>query len=129
MKRLGAHKWAALCVSALLWPAASGAEYLPNSGLDARFHDMIDEAPVFRLRYVLPQLQNDAIEYDELAADMEHLCQSHAMSQLRELQHSPERIIIALMGKHVDFGVMTPDVRQFFESFSIKNGLCIWEPF
>jgi hypothetical protein len=38
-------------------------------------------------------------------------------------------VVISLMQSPVDFGVMTPDVVQFFESFTIENDLCIWEAF
>jgi hypothetical protein len=33
------------------------------------------------------------------------------------------------MSEPTDFGVMDPSVMQFFESYTIENGLCIWEAF
>jgi len=90
---------------------------------------MIDEAPTFRMRYLVPSLADTAVEYDAVASEMETLCQSHALDYLARAGHKPDRVVIAWMSAPVDFGVMTPEIRQFFESFRVEGARCIWEAF
>jgi hypothetical protein len=99
------------------------------SGLAARYLDRIDESPVWRYRYVAPALAGESVDFDTVSGDMEVLCATHALPQLRHEAHSPSRIIVTLMSEKADFGVMSPDVRQFFESYSVEDDLCIWEVF
>jgi hypothetical protein len=119
------------CVIFLAALACTGApvasETLPASGLEVDFFDMIDEAPTFRARYVAPDLTDPSVEYFALADDMALLCQQEALPRLAARE--PERIVVSLMSAPVEFGVMTPEIRQFFESFRVEGGLCIWEAF
>lgn len=114
-------------------PSGAGAETGPvsglASGLTVTHHDMIDESPTYRMRYVAPGLADSAVEYQDVAADMEVLCATHALPYLRQAGHAPDRIVIAWMSAPVAFGVMTPEIRQFFESFAVQGDLCIWEAF
>lgn len=103
------------------------AETLPASGLEVEYFDMIDEAPTFRARYLAPDLTDPSIEYFALADDMALLCQQEALP--RVAGQAPERIVVSLMSAPVEFGVMAPEIRQFFESFRVEGGLCIWEAF
>ena len=41
----------------------------------------------------------------------------------------PQQIIITFMSAEVPFGDAAPDVVQFFESFRVENGACVWEVF
>lgn len=64
-----------------------------------------------------------------LLADMEHLCQTHALPQLKGSQPMPQQIIISVSEVETVFGESNPDIVQVFEGFRPDNGLCIWEPF
>ncbi|WGW05824.1 DUF6497 family protein [Tropicibacter oceani] len=103
------------------------------SGLSVAYHDVIldaqDAGATYRFRFVAPQIAEGGADYQAVAADMDFLCNEFAMTRLDETGPQAARIVITLMAQPVEFGVMTPGVTQFFESFSIKNDLCIWEPF
>ena len=118
---------ALLAGCALAGPAP--AEPLPTSGLAADFHDLIDEAPIYRIRYLVPALASKDVEYMAVADDMALLCQLDALPRLANLGADPQRVVVSLMAAPVEFGVMTPEIRQFFESYTVENGLCIWEAF
>ena len=105
------------------------AEVLPLSGLEFAFHDEIDEAPTFRMRYVVPALSAAEIDFDAMADDMAQLCATDALPRLAEQGANPYRVVVTLMAEPVEFGVMTPEIRQFFESYTVEDGLCIWEAF
>ena len=116
-----------------LWPQAlpaqEDAEVMLPSGLAVTYLDRIDESPVWRYRYVAPALNEDTVDFEAVAEDMAVLCATHALPQLQHDGQSAERIIVSLMSEKLDFGVMSPEVRQFFESYSIEDNLCIWEVF
>ncbi|ETA52900.2 hypothetical protein P279_06165 [Rhodobacteraceae bacterium PD-2] len=99
------------------------------SGLVVNYLDRIDESPTWRYRYIAPALDEDAVDFAAVAEDMEVLCATHALPQLQHDGRSPERIIVSLMSEKLDFGVMSPEVRQFFESYRVEDNLCIWEVF
>lgn len=99
------------------------------SGLAVAYLDRIDESPVWRYRYVAPALSGESVDFASVSEDMALLCSTHALPQLQHEAAQPERIIVTLMSEEADFGVMSPGVRQFFESYSIEGDLCIWEVF
>lgn len=110
-------------------PAIAGEPETLPSGLEASFHDRIDESPTWRYRYVVPGLAGGEVEFASVAGDMERLCTDHALPQLLDENRQPERIVVTLMSEPVDFGAISPETRQFFESYRIEDGLCIWEVF
>ncbi|MFW2544592.1 DUF6497 family protein [Primorskyibacter sp. 2E107] len=103
------------------------------SGLDVRFHDLIWDEPgsglTYRFRFLAPQIAEGETEYETVAADMEALCTEYALPRLAGTGPQPGRIVITLMSEPVEFGVMTPDAVQFFESYSVDGAVCIWEAF
>jgi hypothetical protein len=100
-----------------------------QSGLHVAYFDTIDEAPTYRLRYTAPALADATLDYATVADDMTMLCQDDALPRLAEAGANPSQVVITLMAAPVEFGVITPEIRQFFESYSIQDGLCIWEAF
>lgn len=112
---------------ALATPVVNGAD------LPVLHHDVIAEPPVYRYRFVLPDLGAPGRGYADLSAVMTELCADFALPHIRaeipESEADPERVIVTLMSAPVEFGVMRPDVTQFFESFRVENDLCIWEAF
>lgn len=103
------------------------------SGLAVSFHDMLWDEPgsglVYRFRFLAPGIAAQETDYEAVAADMDKLCTDFAIPRLAQTGPQPSRIVITLMSEPVEFGVMTPGVTQFFESYSIDGPLCIWEAF
>ncbi len=100
-----------------------------GSGVVYQFHDIIDEAPTYRLRFVVAGLGGEGLTYGDLADDFGLICAGFALPRLSESEADPERVVIALMSKPIDFGAIDPDTTQFFESFTVENDSCIWEAF
>lgn len=100
-----------------------------QTGVQVTLFDVVDESPLYRVRYVAPGIGPDGVSFDAVSEDMERLCTTHALPYLRARGVAPATIVIALMQEPVEFGVMSPNVIQFFESYRIENDLCIWEIF
>ncbi|WP_246107438.1 DUF6497 family protein [Puniceibacterium confluentis] len=122
----------AVAVFGLPVGTAGGQTVTLPSGRSAQFQELIEEVSgeisVARFRFVAPWVA-DGPDYGSVAADMEELCQTYAVSALEGAAADPARIIISLAQSATEFGVANPDITQFFESFSLRNGLCIWEAF
>lgn len=84
-----------------------------------------------RFRFVAPQIAREGgrVDFETASADMADLCQSFALPKLGELGGAPRQIIISLAAAEVPFGEAAPEVTQYFESFRVENGTCIWEMF
>lgn len=113
---------------------AQGAAVAVPSGMAVSFHEMLwddpGQGPVYRLRFVAPQIAADpAPGYDSLGADMDALCEAIAIPATADLSPRPARIVISLMAAPTLFGQASPDTRQVFEAYSLRDGLCIWEAF
>lgn len=116
-------------IALLIAPMAQADPVETGSGVAYIYHDIIDEAPTWRLRFVVDGLGDEGLTYSDLTEDFGLLCQNYALPKLSESGADPERVVISLMSEPTDFGVMDPSVMQFFESYTIENGLCIWEAF
>ncbi|MBS0125193.1 acetolactate synthase [Aestuariicoccus sp. KMU-90] len=121
-----------------LWTSVSAADTgfgvpVPlDSGLDVTFHDVIRDVAgdglTYRFRFVVPGI-GDVLDYADVVEDIDWLCNEFALPRVPQPGPQPNRIVISMMSEPTEFGVANPDVTQFFESFSIQNGLCIWEAF
>ena len=60
---------------------------------------------------------------------MQALCDSFALPRTDGMVPAPQQIVISFAGAAVPFGEAAPDVVQFFESYRIENGACVWEVF
>jgi hypothetical protein len=58
---------------------------------------------------------------------MQAVCDTFALPRTDGMVPAPQQIIITFMTAAVPFGEPAPDVVQFFESFRIENGACVWE--
>ncbi|WP_141135782.1 DUF6497 family protein [Antarctobacter heliothermus] len=110
-------------------PLTAAQQILPTSGLEIELHDIIAQPPVWRVRYIAPNLSQDGVLYADVAGDMELLCTQDALVRIAGEGGAPSQIVITLMSAPVVFGEMTPGVTQFFESYSVESDLCIWEAF
>ncbi|WP_417720971.1 DUF6497 family protein [Salipiger sp.] len=104
------------------------------SGMRVAFHDVIRDAPgeglIYRFRFVAPEIGGDAPRpYEEVAPDMDFLCDGYAVPRLAQTGPVPGRIVISLMADVVEFGEPNPEIPQYFESYSLRDGACIWEAF
>lgn len=128
-----------------LWPSeAEGNAVLPGSeeliavpsGQDVSLQDVIWNAPgpeglTLRFRFLAPGIARDGgtVGFDQAVADMQALCETYALPRLAELGPVPSQVIISLSDRPVAFGEARPDATQFFEAFSVQDGICIWEAY
>jgi hypothetical protein len=128
-----------ICLTSLV--AGAGTQALASdppamrlpSGQVAAFHDVIDDAAgdprTARVRFVAPWIAASAIGADARLADMVFLCMDYVAERLAEETPGARRIVVTLMEQPTEFGVANPEVVQFFESFRLSGGRCIWEAF
>ncbi|MFO1203490.1 MAG: DUF6497 family protein [Tabrizicola sp.] len=121
-----------LALAACQEDKAAGPEVKVPSGRALSLIDVITNAPgpsgaAARFRFLAPGLvEADA---DTALADMQVVCDSFALPRTEGTVPTPQQIIITFMSAEVPFGEAAPDVVQFFESFRIENGACVWEVF
>lgn len=131
---------AALCIAAPL--AAEEGTFVPDklseeelavpSGAEVSFQDMVwDERGfaglTYRFRFVSPSILSRTFE--EVAVDMEHLCNAYAVPRLSLVGPRARQVIISIASEASEFGVAQPDILQFFEAYRIEEDRCIWELF
>lgn len=86
-----------------------------------------DGALWLRLRYVAPDLTRDARM--QIDGDFESLCISQAVPYTPVAGDAASEVVISIASAPVEFGANAPNIVQFFEVFSLKDGTCIWEGF
>jgi Family of unknown function (DUF6497) len=111
---------------------AAGPKVEVPSGRDLSLIDVITNArgpsgAAARFRFLAPGLT--AADSETALADMQVVCDSFALPRTEGTVPQPQQIIITFMSAEVPFGDVAPDVVQFFESFRIENGACVWEVF
>ncbi|KMK67691.1 DUF6497 family protein [Puniceibacterium sp. IMCC21224] len=122
----------ALLLFALPVRAADDGLTLP-SGLDVSLIGRVDEGaatgPIHRFRFVAPGIRAEDHGLEQLSADMDYLCQNVALPHLIQEGAATGRIVVSLAQAATEFGVANPDIRQFFEAYSVDGNRCIWEAF
>ena len=123
-------------VLALSWPPATGMAQaaLPSGQIVTLAEVLLDEAPGalwVRFRFVAPEVAREGGTVDAQAAlaDLDALCQQIAVPYVSQYGLAPERVVVSLSDRMVEFGATDPDATQFFELFSIQDARCIWEEF
>ena len=105
------------------------------SGQEITLQDVIWNAPgpdglALRFRFLAPGIApGGGVDFDMAAADMQHLCDSYAVPRIADQGPHPDQVIISLSDVAVPFGEAAPEATQFFESFRIEEGVCVWEMF
>jgi hypothetical protein len=105
------------------------------SGQSVTLHEVVWNAPgtdglATRFLFVAPAIApGGGIDFDTASADMLHLCDAFALPRVKDNTPSPEQIVISLSDRPVPFGQSAPEATQFFESYSIADGVCTWEMF
>ena len=90
-----------------------------------------NNGPALRFRFLAPDIARDLgrIDPDTAGSDMDHLCNTFALSNLPDDGAIPAEIIISLSESDVPLGENHPEATQFFNSYKIEDGVCQWEMF
>ncbi|WP_234999129.1 MULTISPECIES: DUF6497 family protein [Ruegeria] len=82
-----------------------------------------------RFRFIAPKIGSDIgrIGYDIASVDMEHLCQTLAVTYVAKYELDAARVVISLSDRPIEFGRTSPDATQFFEAYRLEQSRCIWE--
>lgn len=105
------------------------------SGQSVTLQEVVWNAPgtdglAMRFLFVAPAIgPGGDIDFDTASGDMQHLCDAFALPRVKDNTPPPEQIVISLSDRPVPFGQSAPEATQFFESFSITDGVCTWEMF
>jgi len=105
------------------------------SGQEITLQDVIWNAPgpdglALRFRFLAPGIApGGGVDFETAAADMQHLCDGYAVPRIADQGPHPDQVIISLSDVAVPFGEAAPEATQFFESFRIEEGVCVWEMF
>lgn len=129
----------AVCITLALLalsPAAAAQEEalrLP-SGLEARLFEVLTDRPsggglIYRFRYVAPGLVGGADRLGVIAADLDWLCETHALPRVSNIGPQPGQLVVSLADREAEFGVYDAAVTQVFEAFRVEGDRCIWEMF
>jgi hypothetical protein len=106
------------------------------SGQEVRFLDVIHGEPgpeglTTRFRFVAPAIARDGgtVNVEAAQEDMAALCSGFALPRIANTGPQPTQIIIVLSDREVAFGETVPEATQYFEAYSLADGMCVWEPF
>lgn len=106
------------------------------SGQEVTLMDVIWNIPgpeglATRFRFLAPAIARDGgtISADQAQADMLALCRDLALKRIADAGQAPAQIIISLSDRPVPFGETVPDATQYFESYALKDGDCVWSLF
>lgn len=80
-----------------------------------------------RLRYVSPQLEEDAFAFDRIEGDFAELCASFGLKTRARSAPQAEQVIISIASQPTAFGESAPKVVQYFDAFRVESDTCIWE--
>lgn len=104
------------------------------SGQKVTLLDVITNVPgpdglAARFRFLAPAIGRNGgtVGPEAAAADMDFLCESYALERISEMGPQPQQIIISMSDMDVPFGETRPDATQFFNSYSIEDGTCVWD--
>jgi Family of unknown function (DUF6497) len=104
------------------------------SGQRVTLLDVITNVPgpeglATRFRFLAPSITREGgtVDAETAAGDMDYLCQNFALAKIAEMGPQPQQIIISMADVDVPFGEARPDATQFFNSYSIADGTCVWD--
>ena len=109
---------------------------LVPSGQSVTLQDVIwnsigPDGPVARFRFVAPEIARTGgtISAEQVAADLQHLCENVVLTTLAQKGVSPSNVLVSLADRAVIFGETVPEATQYFESYRIDGDRCIVELF
>ena len=92
------------------------------------FETRDDASRVARFRYIMPLIRQ-GVEFADIEEDFFHLCIGVAVPYLANEGETVDQVIISMSDRETDFGVLDTLATQYFEAFTVKDGICIWEGF
>lgn len=124
-----------LCAASLTLASGPLAAADVPSGQEVILHEVLvdaqEDTTYLRFRFLAPQIATDKarLDFEVVGQDMMHLCETVALSYMTEYALKGDAIVISFMNRVTEFGQSDPDTIQFFESFRLQNGACIWDEF
>lgn len=97
---------------------------LSVSLMETRYDEMGAETWL-RFRFLAPAV--GSVSFADVEADMAHLCETTAVPYVSDNGVSADRVVISLSDRPLAFGTTDPEATQFFETFRVEQGRCIWE--
>lgn len=79
------------------------------------------------LRFIAPDAAS--VEADDAQADMDHLCESHALPMTALPYAGAGSAVVTLMDRPVPRGRVDPDAAQLFSVYALEDGTCVPEAF
>lgn len=127
--------WSAQVQDRVTTPGDHVALTVP-SGQGVALQDLIVDRPapdaaIYRFRFVAPAIARagGTMDFETSVGDMQHLCETYALKELTAPLPASVQVIISFADMPVPFGVSNQEVTQFFVEFSVKDGVCVLEPF
>lgn len=122
-----------VCALFLAVPVFASEPLAVPSGQPVTFHEMLWDRPgsglVYRFRFIAPEIGEEGRAYEDVEADMHHLCEDFAVDRIASTGPQPSQVVISFSQSETEFGVADPDVTQFFEAYRIEDETCILEFF
>ena len=84
-----------------------------------------------RFRFLAPAVAREGgtVDADVAGRDMDALCQDYALPRVATTGPQPAQIVISMADRDVPFGETHPEATQLFNSYSISDGICVWDMF
>lgn len=85
----------------------------------------------YRFRFLAPQIGGaGALSPDVALLDMVALCETFVAPRLPSGgAPQPEQVVLSLSDRIVPLGEAAPEAVQYFEAYSVSDGVCEWEFF
>ncbi len=131
--------WRGVAFLALIFAAqpAFAAPVLPEGW--AEFHDAVVEVHAgaaegaeerwLVMRYLAPEIAREggSLGYEDVAMEMDALCNGQALATAKAHESPIDQIIIALMDRVVERGQPDPAATQFIASYVVTEAGCEWQ--
>lgn len=114
---------------------ASDEQVAVPSGQPVTLQEVIWNEPgpsglTVRFRFLAPEIRaGGSVGFDMASADIQALCETYVLDRIADLSPAPAQVVISMADVAIPFGEAAPEVTQYFEAFTIRDGICIWEPF
>ena len=81
------------------------------------------------MRYLAPAIAREGgtLGYDDVALEMDALCNGQALATARAHESPVDQIVITLMDRVVERGQPDPEATQFIASYLVTEAGCEWE--
>ena len=116
-------------------PAAAHTPVVVPSGQPVSLSEvLLDDAPGepwLRFRFLAPSIARDGgtVDFETASGDIAHLCAAMVVPYVALHDLDPARVVISLSDRDVAFGETDPEATQFFESYRLDDGACVWEEY